>query len=182
MNSSENQKAEIATTEAKPENLVGSNQTLAAKINKLMKLTKIDPERLTINITEEEKVKLRDQYAQHLDAYKFYLDFGLKVNGVFYAVVGTTLSLYFSNNANLDRGLVIFFLLVPIIVSLILGGVCLVGAYFWGGVSKNFYTIAEVIEIVIVHKVGILTCLLYIFGVLFLGIGVALIFLMAYLI
>ncbi len=182
MNSPENPEVEIATKTDEPGNLVGSDQTLTAKINKLMRLTRDDPARLAIKFSEEEKVKLEEQYARHMDDYRFYLDFGLKANGVFYAVLGTTLSLYFSNNPNLDKGLVIFFLLVPIIVSMVLGGVCLVGAYLWGRVSKNFYTIAEVIEIVIVHQVGILTWLLCIFGGLFLGIGIALICLMRYLI
>ena len=131
MNSPENREVEIATRTDELRNLVGSDQTLTAKINRLMRLTRDDPARLAIKFSEEEKVKLEEQYARHMDDYRFYLDFGLKANGVFYAVLGTTLSLYFSNNPNLDKGLVIFFLLVPIIVSMVLGGVCLVGAYLW---------------------------------------------------
>lgn len=177
----ENQKAEIPIKVKESENLFDPNQFLPDKINKLMEFTRKDPERLAIEFSEEEKAKLKDQYAQHMEDYRFYLDFGLKANGVFYAVVGAILSLYFGNNPNLDKGLVLFFLLVPIIISLILGVVCLVGAWLWGGVSKKFYTIAEVLEIVIVHRVGILTCLLCIFGILFLGIAAALIFLMRYL-
>ena len=181
MNLPENQKAEISASAEDCGNLV-LHQSLITKINRLMELTSNDPDRLTITFCEEEKAKLKDQYAQHMDDYRFYLDFGLKANGVFYAVLGTILSLYFGNNPNLDRGLVIFFLLVPIVIGFILGVVFLVGARLWGQVSKKFYAIAEVLETVIVHQVGILTWLLRIFGTLFLGIGVALILLMIYLI
>lgn len=176
--SSPNIQEHKVTTADEPKAL---DQTITAKLNRLMKLAKADPARGDIKFSDDEKVKLEKQYARHMDDYRFYLDFGLKATGVFYAVLGTTLSLYFSNNPNLDRGLVIFFLLVPIAVSLILGGVCLAGAILWGCVSKYFYTIAEVVEIVMVHQVGVLTWLLSIFGVLFVCIGIALILLMIYL-
>lgn len=131
---------------------------------------------------EVEKTKMENAYLQHKEDYKFYLGFGLQVIGVFYAVLGGILSIYFSNNPNPDKGLIKLFLLLPIFISIILGFLCIFGAIIWTRATAIIYKIAKICEIVIVHKFDILSWLLYIFGGLFIVVAVALAVLMNYLI
>ncbi|MFT5544028.1 MAG: hypothetical protein ACI96N_003247 [Arenicella sp.] len=88
--------------------------------------------------------KLWKRYQMHVDLYKYYLDYALKINIFYYGITGAILSYYFTNDANgTSRELV---LLLPIAIS-----VCLYALFSFA--QKTYIVSVEDIEI-IAKKLG----------------------------
>lgn len=66
--------------------------------------------------SEYQQARMEKDYDRHLKLYEFYLDFGLKVNGFFYAIVGGILSFYYTKESSSDRWVQALLLLLPIII------------------------------------------------------------------
>jgi hypothetical protein len=63
-------------------------------------------------------MKLWERYEMHVDLYKYYMEFMLKINIFYYGITGAILSYYFTNNANGTAKEFVLFL--PIAISLAL--------------------------------------------------------------
>jgi hypothetical protein len=73
-----------------------------------------------------------EEYKQHLELYRFYLDITLKANVFFYAIAGVVLTVVFDpDKQNLNPSIKEFFLVTLFIMSIALGGVLLCGAVLW---------------------------------------------------
>jgi phosphotransferase system glucose/maltose/N-acetylglucosamine-specific IIC component len=119
---------------------------------------------------DEDKRKERwEEYKIHVDLFKYYLDLILRTNIAVFAILGAILTYYFKNkgeNKQLKKAL-----LLPIILTLSLGGFYLYSACLWGNVSTTVNHLRESLGIFATPYVHILSVLLLLFGFVFLGIG-----------
>ena len=148
--------------------LTKPTQTLKKKIKEVMDAKDTEDKRdLIKNFDEHEKASLLNQYDEHIENYKFYLKLALQVNGFFYAILGGILLSYFAKSLPLTGWAALFFLLIPILIGIILTITFFGGAIQCSRVTKEYHVIAEVCDLVIVHKVENLTYLLIAFGSIF---------------
>jgi len=78
------------------------------------------------------------QYELHVDLYKFYMDFTIKVNAFHYAITGAILSFYFTHS---EIGMAKWSLVLPLGLSLGLAGL------FWYGAGLVKTTREELFSI-----------------------------------
>lgn len=132
------------------------------------------PARPKDSLSKEEWDKTWNEYELHIELYKYYLDMGLKANLFFYFITGGILGLYLQNPA---RRLMKFSLLLPILMSLAFGGVFIHGALLWMRLSDIIRSIRRDLKFKKAPDINILSLLLVVFGLIFLVIGVSIIFL-----
>jgi hypothetical protein len=63
-------------------------------------------------------INLWERYVMHVDLYKYYMGFILKINIFYYGITGAILSYYFSNNLNGTKQEMVLFLPIAISVCL----------------------------------------------------------------
>ena len=129
------------------------------------------------SLKAEERVKLQfDELKLRVDAYQKYLNTGLQVNAFYYAVTGAVLVFYL----NKPDGRVVFFLLLPIFMGAVLGGIFLHGASLQKKASKKIEDILDDLNQVpnlnvrTIDDINLLRLLLAIFGAIFLLVGIIL--------
>ena len=165
MSTPENKKSELQTMEelnnplmsVAPQNSVGEGGAL-----EIAKETDAFP----VN-NEEEKAKWEKEIDLLHRAYEFHLDFALKAVGFFYAILGGILSIYFSGSGKISRDVVIVLLGLPILMSIILGGLFLYGGWVWHDRMRLIREKAKKNNIEIWLKVELVSNALWIFGSLF---------------
>jgi hypothetical protein len=121
--------------------------------------------------------KLKWELEKYLKLYEFYFDIALKAVGLFAAIVGTILSIYFGKDA--DPNVKRFLLQAPLIVSMVLGGIFIVGGMWWWRVSAKEKWIARHLKMVQLPEIAVLTYLLWVFGILFFAVAYGLSWLMS---
>lgn len=125
----------------------------------------------------EETAKWNKEFDRLNKSFEFYTDFGLKVVAFFYLTVGGILSISFREGG--DAGITRFVLLVvPIIMSLILGYYFLYGASILDKDAKYMLRLAEKLKFEELTKVELLSEILRVFGVMFFITGAFLIVLL----
>jgi hypothetical protein len=129
-------------------------------------------------LTQEEKAELEKEYERYTHAHEFYFTLSLQAVAFFYAIVGGILSIYFGGSGKVNRDVIRILLGVPILMSVILGVAFVYGGFLWRDVTKYIHGIAGMLKIIRVTNVELLTYLLWGFGLLFLGVGGALFWLM----
>jgi len=100
----------------------------------------------------------------------------LKAVGLFYAILGGILSIYFAKDSK-NEDVVKFLLVAPLIMSIILGLAFLIGGYLWQGATPRAKDIADKLKMTTAPNFNLLTWLLYVFGLTFLATGAGLIWL-----
>jgi hypothetical protein len=124
----------------------------------------------------DERKERWEEYKIHVDLFKYYLDLVLRTNIAVFAILGAILTFYFKNkgeNKHLKKAL-----LLPCVLTLSLGGFYIYSACLWRNVSITVNTLRAGLGILATPYVHILSLLLLLFGIVFLGIGDALIWFM----
>jgi hypothetical protein len=101
------------------------------------------------------------QYATHIELYKFYLDLSFKAFGFYYAVTGAILSFYFAHEADSRIKLA---LLLPIAMSVSLGGLFIYGGRILGKVRDEVFAIASKLQLETGPDLRVLSVTLYVFA------------------
>jgi hypothetical protein len=76
-----------------------------------------------------------EEYKLHIDLYKFYMDIALKANLFFYAISGGILTYCLGKYK--DVNLIKYSLLLPILMSIVFGGIFIYGARTWYRVMER---------------------------------------------
>jgi hypothetical protein len=122
----------------------------------------------TVEIPDWDKDK-RDErwkeYNLHIDLYKYYLELSLKANIFFYAITGTIVGFYLTHP---EVGYKKVSLLLPIMMSLALGGIFIHGGILWIRVSGIIREIRRELNIKKAPDINLMTTLLTVFGFIFL--------------
>jgi len=126
-------------------------------------------------MNEDSKELLWKQYSLHVDLYKFYTDMVIKINIFYYAITGALLSFYFSNP---DKPFLKWSLLLPIIMSLALGGIFLYGAILIGITRDEMFRIRDRLGLETAPDIGVLSIILRAFGIIFISVSIAMIILL----
>ena len=130
-------------------------------------------EKIDVELTNPKNDVLKWGAERYLENTRFFLDLGVKGVGLFYAILGGVLSIYFARNT--DNGEVLkFFLLVPLVISLSLGVVYLIGARAWSLIAKKLNEISDELNLGAIPNLFFITWLLIALGALFIVTGVAL--------
>jgi hypothetical protein len=98
------------------------------------------------------------QYQLNVDLYKFYVETVVKLNVYFYAITGALASFYF---AHPDILLLRYSLLLPLIMSIALCGLFLVGAYLARVPRDEQFQLRDALELQAAPDIGVLILLLY---------------------
>jgi hypothetical protein len=125
-------------------------------------------------LSKEEWDATWKEYELHIELYKYYLDLGLKANLFFYFITGGILGIYLQNPA---RRLMKFSLLLPILISLAFGGVFIHGAILWVRISDVIREIRRELKLKKAPDINLMSLLLFVFGTIFLVIGVSIVLL-----
>jgi hypothetical protein len=118
-------------------------------------------------LSDTERAKLQWEFEKFLANFTFFLDLGLKAVGLFYAVLGGILSIYFVKDA-VNKDVVKFLLYAPLIMSIILGLTFFIGGKLWEGAIPKAKSIANRLGMTTTPDFRLLTWLLYVFGLTFL--------------
>ncbi|HEX8635346.1 MAG TPA: hypothetical protein VF703_14455 [Pyrinomonadaceae bacterium] len=118
-----------------------------------------------------------DELKIRVNTYQKYIIITLQVNAFYYAITGGVLGFYLSKS----DGRLVFFLLLPILMGAVLGGIFLHGARLQKNASIKIQSIIDKLnsepmelEIKPIDDVDLLRQLLIIFGVIFLLVSAAL--------
>ncbi|HEV7903720.1 MAG TPA: hypothetical protein VGO96_07765 [Pyrinomonadaceae bacterium] len=125
---------------------------------------------------EDKRKESWEEYKIHVDLFKYYLDLVLRTNLAVFAITGGILTFYFKNreeNAHMKKAL-----LLPFFVSLALAGFYFYCACLWLNISGTVNSLRENLGIIATPYVHILSVLLFLFGIVFLGVGEALLWFM----
>ncbi|MCW9027880.1 MAG: hypothetical protein OQJ80_03020 [Kangiella sp.] len=110
----------------------------------------------------------------NVDLYKSYLDLVVKINAFYYLVTGAILSFYFTNST---LPLVKWSLLFPLIMSLALSALFIIGASL-AKVSRNdVFKIRDKLGLDVAPEIGVLILFLYTVAVFMLLVSIGLAFL-----
>ena len=130
-------------------------------------------------LTRGDSLKLMsDELKLRIDAYQKYINTALQVNAFYYAITGAVLGFYL----NKPDGRAVYFLLLPIFIGAVLGGIFLYAARLQKGASKKINDITNKIneelypgmEIKTFDDVDLLRLLLLIFAYIFFIVCIAL--------
>jgi hypothetical protein len=127
-------------------------------------------QQVSVTSIKEERDKLEKEFARLNRSYEFHLSFALQAVAFFYAAVGAVLSIFFGGNGGLNKQskvAITVLLVIPILMSFILGCYLFYGARLQHEDAKYMRRIAEELKIERRPKVELLTELLYAFSVLF---------------
>lgn len=122
---------------------------------------------------------LWNQYALHIDLYKFYLSTAVKITIFYYAITGAILSYYFASGYD---GISQYALLLPFLFSAAIGVIFITGAVLNKYTRNDIISISHQLGLRVIPEVKILTIFLYSWGaIIFLtGIGILLLFYSSY--
>lgn len=127
-----------------------------------------------IGLNKDERDERWKEYNLHIDLYKYYLELGLKANLFFYLITGTILGFYLTHP---DIRYKKVSLLLPILMSLALGGIFIHSGILWIRVSRIIRGIRRELNIRKAPDINIMTALLVVFGFITLTVGVAMVLL-----
>jgi hypothetical protein len=127
--------------------------------------------------TDSEIAELKWELEKHLENFRFFLDLGLKAVGLFYAILGGILSIYFAKTTDKNNEVVKVLLWVPFLISMILGVFFLIGAKLMKDAAIKLDDISKTLKMIKSPDFSILTWLLLVFGISFFVTGGTLVWL-----
>ena len=110
-------------------------------------------------------------FEQSVELHKSYLDFAIKLNLFHYAITGAILSFHFTKDI---PSVSVFALILPIVLSLSLGGFFLYGAKLAINLRYNIKLRAEKLGLHVYPEGIVLVIICAIFGVTMVGVGLSL--------
>ena len=110
-------------------------------------------------------------FEQSVKLHKSYLDFAIKLNLFHYAITGAILSFHFTKDI---PSVSVFALILPIVLSLSLGGFFLYGAKLAINLRYNIKLRAEKLGLHVYPEGIVLVIICAIFGVTMVGVGLSL--------
>ena len=125
----------------------------------------------------DDKELLWKQYELHISLYKSYLELIVKVNIFYYAVTGAIISYYFTHA---DDQLIKYSLILPLVMSIALGGFFIRGAWLAKIPRKEVFSIRDKLGLESAPDIGVLILLLVIFAVLMLLVASGLLWLLLF--
>ncbi|MDQ1637663.1 MAG: hypothetical protein QOF62_1002 [Pyrinomonadaceae bacterium] len=126
-------------------------------------------------LTAAEKADFRWKFERHSENFRFFIAQGLKAVGLFYAIVGGIISIYFSREPDRNNDVLKVLLGAPFVLSLVLGITFVVGGFLWRSATNRIIPTTGVSRMTNVLNFGLVTWLAWIFGVLFFALGGSLI-------
>lgn len=141
---------------------------------KLFFLLKGNSHTTTVGLNKDERDERWKEYNLHIDLYRYYLDLGLKANLFFYLITGTILGFYLTHPEVRYKKIA---LLLPILMSLALGGIFIHGAILWIRVSRIIRETRKELHIKKAPDINLMTVLLVVFGFIFLVVGASMVLL-----
>ena len=114
---------------------------------------------------------LWEQYALHVELYKFYLAIVINVNACYYAATGAILTYYFQHAKD---GMARIGLLFPIAFSIAIGGIFLYGSSLVGVVRQEMFDIRDKLGLSTAPEFLVLTVFLVVMGFLMVATGLVL--------
>ncbi len=112
---------------------------------------------------DSERAKFQWEYEQFLAKFTFFLDLGWKAVGLFYAVLGGILAIYFTKDLK-EPSVVKFLLYAPLVISIILSLIFSGCGILWWGLISKVDTIAKVeLKMTTTPNFRILTSLFFVF-------------------
>lgn len=127
--------------------------------------------------TDADKADFKWKFEKHSENFRFFIEQGLKAVGLFYAIVGGILSIYFAKEPDKNDEVLKVLLWAPFVISLVLGFTFIVGGILWRNATNEIIPPADRPRTTNVLNFGLLTWLAWIFGLLFFAIGGALVWL-----
>lgn len=115
------------------------------------------------------------QYNLYTELYKYYFDIALKANGFFYLITGGILTYFLTH---IDEPYIRLSLLLPIILSVGLGGIFIYGAILIIEIRRDIYNISKELRLATAPEFWVLNASLIVFGAIFFIIAIALSWLM----
>jgi len=115
------------------------------------------------------------QYSQHTELYKFYLSLIIKVNIFFYGITGAILSYYFTH---INQGYICLSLILPILLSFIFAFIFIYGAILMKYPREEMFKIRDKLKLYTAPDFNVLTTFLWLFGLLLICIGLAILVLL----
>lgn len=122
-----------------------------------------------------ERELLWRQYELHIDLYKFYLDIALKANVFFYVITGGILTFYFAHSS---ERLIKYSLLLPIVLSMALGGVFIHGSKLLRVTRKDIMYTRDALGLRVAPDVRVLAGFLQISAIVFFVVTASMVLLM----
>lgn len=120
---------------------------------------------------EDNSLQWKD-FEMSVELHKFYVDFIVKLNLFYYAITGAILSFHFSKDS---PEVSVIALLLPIALSLCLGGFFLYSARLAFNLRSNIKQRAELLKLHVYPEGIVLVLLCLIFGAISLMVGTTLI-------
>lgn len=115
-------------------------------------------------ITGDERAQLQWEYEQFLAKLMFFLDLGWKAVGLFYAVLGGILAIYFTKDLK-EPAVVKFLLYAPLIISISLSLIFFGCGILWWRLISKVEDIVEALKMTTTPNFRILTSLFWVFAV-----------------
>lgn len=163
----------------KPESTPPSKEGVVHEPERLVPTAAVSPNSPVETVADTEKADFRWKFENHSKNFRFFIDQGLKAVGLFYAIVGGIISIYFSRDPGKNTEVLKILLGVPFVLSLVLGVTFVAGAELWRRATKKIIPTARVSTMTNVLNFGLLNWLAWVFGVLFLVTGGALFWLIS---
>ncbi len=104
--------------------------------------------------------KLRWEYEQFLAKFMFFLDLGWKAVGLFYAILGGILAIYFAKESS-NKDVVKFLLYAPLIMSIILSFIFSASGFVWVNRIPKVDEIVKKLEMTTTPNFRILTSVFF---------------------
>ena len=125
-------------------------------------------------LSEEAKSTLLKEMEIWIDLYKFYFDFTLKANAIFYGIAGAVATFVLSHHGKETFSVLLFAFWIPAFLGLILTVVSLYGSKRFDPLDERAQEIMEKISPTINLDVKPLQLILYLTGILSLVLTVTL--------
>jgi len=101
---------------------------------------------------------LWNQYSNHIDLYKFYITWAIKLNVFYYAISGAILSFCFANS---QQPLIQYSLILPVIMSIGLTWLFLYGAKLLEITRNEVFKIRDTLGLMTAPEFRVLSAFLY---------------------
>ena len=111
------------------------------------------------------------QYEVHVDLYKHYLKLSVEVNVFYYAITGALLSYYFAHRS---EGSIRFALVLPLLMSVMLGGLFIYGAILNRVSRTEVFRVRDALGLQVAPDFAVLGWFLAICAVLMLAVAIGL--------
>ncbi len=127
-------------------------------------------------LPDSERANLQWEIEKFLANFTFFLDLSWKALGLFFAILGGILAIYFGKDSS-NKDVIKFLLVAPLIMSIILSLIFFASGKLWMNLIPKIDDIAKKLEMTTTPNFRLLTSLFYVFGLTLIATAAGLIWL-----